>query len=132
MYGTRDAPQIWAGEVSKALESLSFTRSVLQPSVYFHREREMVVIVHVDDVLCSGTAKNCEWLYNSLRHKYDLKSSVLHPGSNDEGRYLNRRIRWVGAEIELEGDDKHAKVLLHGWVMPQSKTGGYTHREELD
>jgi hypothetical protein len=122
MYGTRDAPQIWAAEVSKALESLSFTRSVLQPSVFFHREREMVVVVHVDDFLCSGTEKDCEWLYSSLKSKYDLKSSVLHPGSSDEGRYLNRRIRWVGAEIELEGDDKHAKVLVDEWGMSQSKT----------
>jgi hypothetical protein len=90
MYGTRDAPHIWAGYESKALESLAFERSVLQPAVYYHRVREMVVIVHMDDVLCSGAAKDCEWLYTSLIAKYDLKCSLLHPGSRDEGRYLNR------------------------------------------
>ena len=121
MYGTRDAPQIWAGEVSKALESLGFACSVLQPSVFVHRGREMLVIVHVDDFLCSGTEADCKWLYDALRKKYDLKSTILYPNTQEEGRYLNRRIRWVGTEIEIEGDEKHAKLLIDEWGMSQCK-----------
>ena len=121
MYGTRDAPQIWAGEVARALATLGFERSVLQPSVYHHRVREMIVIVHVDDFMCSGTEMDCKWLYDSLRAQYDLKHTLLHPGSSEEARYLNRRVRWVGQEIEIEGDDKHVKVLQDEWGMAQCK-----------
>jgi hypothetical protein len=81
----------------------------------------MLIIVHVDDFLCSGTEEDCMWLYDSLHKKYDLKSALLRPGSTEEGRYLNRRIRWVGNEIEIEGDDKHTKVLLDEWGMSQCK-----------
>ena len=121
MYGTRDAPQIWAGEVAKALECLGFERSVYQPSVYFHRAREMIVTVHVDDFLCSGAVEDLKWLYESLRAKYDLKKVIIGPGSNEEARYLNRRLRWVNNELELEGDDKHSRVLLTEWGMTECK-----------
>ena len=121
MYGARDAPQLWAGEVAKALECLGFERSVYQPSVYFHRAREMIVTVHVDDFLCSGAAEDLKWLYESLRAKYDLKKVIIGPGSNEEARYLNRRLRWVNDELELEGDDKHSRVLLTEWGMTECK-----------
>ena len=121
MYGTRDAPQIWAAEVARALATFGCERSVHQPSVYFHRSRQMVIIVHVDDFLCSGTENDCKWLYDSLKAKYDLKHTLLHPNSNEEARYLNRRVRWVGLEIEIEGDDKHAKVLQDEWGLAQCK-----------
>jgi hypothetical protein len=121
MYGTRDAPQIWASEVAMALEGLGFERSVNQPSVYFHRVREIVVAIHVDDFLISGTVADLEWLYVALRVKYDLKRTLLTPGSTKEARYLNRRIRWVNDSIELEGDEKHAKVLLREWGLVECK-----------
>jgi hypothetical protein len=121
MYGTRDAPQIWAGEVARVLTILGFERSVLQPSVYFHRVRQMIVIVHVDDFMCSGSELDCKWLYDSLKAQYDLKHTLLHPGSSEEARYLNRRVRWVGQEIEMEGDDKHVKVLQDEWGMTQCR-----------
>ena len=114
-------PQNWAGEVAKALDCLGFERSVYQPSLYFHRAREMIVTVQVDDFLCSGAVDDLNWLYESLRAKYDLKKDIIGPGSTKEARYLNRRLRWVRDELELEGDDKHTKVLLTEWGMVECR-----------
>ena len=122
LYGTRDAPQIWGGEVKKTLESMGFSASVHQPSVFHHKARGMVVVVHVDDFLCSGEEKDLEWLYDTLRQKYDLKKSVLESSSDDiMVRYLNRTIRWTTEGLELEGDEKHEEMLKKEWGMEHCK-----------
>jgi hypothetical protein len=121
MYGTRDAPQIWACEVQGALESFGFIKSVFQPSVYFHREKNMIITVHVDDFLVSGELSDLDWLYDSILSKYDLKRSVLTKDVPCESSYLNRSIRWTGESFEIEGDRKHAQLLKHEWGMESCK-----------
>ena len=54
LYGTRDGPQIWQQEVNNSLRKLGFQRSVFQPSVFTNKTRCLVVVIHVDDFLCSG------------------------------------------------------------------------------
>ena len=58
MYGTRDAPQIWHEEVEKAMRDLGFELSSLHSSVFYHRIRNVIVVIHVDDFLCSGKIKD--------------------------------------------------------------------------
>ena len=99
MYGTRDAPQIWQNEVRGALEALGLAVSVLQPSLYYHRERELVISVHVDE--CSGRVEDLEWLYQGLKAKYDLKREVLRPEGGGEGKYLNRVLRWTSEGLQI-------------------------------
>ena len=41
LYGMFDASQIWQQEVSTPLTELGFHRSVIQPSVFIHKTREM-------------------------------------------------------------------------------------------
>ena len=101
MYGTRDAPKIWRDQVQEALEELGFITSVLHPSVYFCRERGLVIIVHVDDFLCSGEASELEWLFENLRRKYEMSRTMIGEGFEQEGKYLNRLIRWTRQGIEF-------------------------------
>jgi hypothetical protein len=121
MYGTRDAPQIWQNEVKHSMEAIGFVMSSLQPSVYYHREKCMLVIVHVDDFLCSGEVMDLEWLYEALKRKYDLKKKILNPSERTEVKYLNRTVRWTSGGIEMEGDQKHGDILMKEWGMEQCK-----------
>ena len=66
MYGTRDAPQIWQAVVRETMERLGFQVSVLHPAIYYHREKGIRVIAHVDDFLCTGDERTLRWLYNEL------------------------------------------------------------------
>ena len=85
MYGTRDAPQIWAKEVQKVMEGLGFAISMFQPSVY-HPSKDLNVVVHVDDFLCSGEMKELEWLYDNLAQKFELKKSLIMKDSETRGQ----------------------------------------------
>ena len=86
MYGTRD-PQIWAKEEQKVMENLGFVISVLQPSVCYHPSKDLIVVVHVDDFLCSGEVKELEWLFDNLAQKFELKKSLIKKDSEQEVKY---------------------------------------------
>ena len=119
MYGTRDAPQIWQEEVEKAMRNLGFELSILHSSVFYHRIRNVIVVIHVDDFLCSGKIEDLQWLYESVKEKYDLKYTILSRDSKREVKYLNRTIRWTPRGVELDGDEKHVKILQKEWAMDQ-------------
>ena len=39
MYGTRDAPKIWSKTVKRMMIKMGFQPSMVQPSLYIHKER---------------------------------------------------------------------------------------------
>ena len=55
LYGTRDAPQVWLEELGSTLQDMGFKASLHLPGLYYHKGREVMMVKHVDDLLCSGT-----------------------------------------------------------------------------
>ena len=94
MYGTRDAPQIWQGVVEAKMRSLGFELSYFHPSVYRHKQREILVIAHVDDFMCLGKDADLRWMFNALKSEYNLKMELLSAESGDSHsvKFLNRTI----------------------------------------
>ena len=121
MYGSRDAPQIWQSEVKAQMTALGFAVSVLQPSVYFHNSCGLYVVAHVDDFLCSGEEQHLDWLHDQLRQQYDLTVTKMGSDHEKETKYLNRTLRWTQEGIQLEGDPKHADMVLNEWGMNDCK-----------
>ena len=58
MYGTRDAPAVWQEEIRALVTSMNFTQSRINPCVYYNRERDLRVNVHVDDFWLPGWKRN--------------------------------------------------------------------------
>ena len=61
--------------------------------------------------------------WGSLQNEFELKYEVLGNGVGDvpEAKFLGRTIRWKSHGIEIEGDNKHVKILLEEWDMMNSK-----------
>lgn len=70
--------------------------------------------MHVDDFLCAGPLANLDLLCKSMGKKYDLKKRVLSETGEQEGRYLNRVVGWMGGG---ECDPEHAQLLISEWGM---------------
>ena len=123
MYGTRDAPQVWYEEVRRLMVGLGFTQSLINPCLYFHSERTVRVLVHVDDFLCTGTESNLECLGTKVAEKFKIKRQMLGMKNNPFGEltFLGRSIRWKRHGIEVEGDTKHVEALIKDWGMEQAK-----------
>ena len=54
MYGTRDAPMIWASEVRAAMEKVGFKQCTTNPCVFKHFDWDIEAVTHVDDFLLVG------------------------------------------------------------------------------
>ena len=82
LYGTRDAPQLWGAEVQRVMLLLGLRPSVLQPSVYIHDEKQIMVVVHVDDFLCTGDGEALKQLCSDLSQKFEIKKKYLKCASS--------------------------------------------------
>ena len=95
LYATRDASMNWQEEVSKCMMRWGFEIWRYNPCMYYHPIREMRCLVHGDDFVCVGDAKDLKWLEGCLKERFEIKSRTmgLKGGESREERILNRVIR---------------------------------------
>ena len=114
MYGLREAPAIWQSVVQDIMCKLGFEACVTVPCVYYHEDRDLVVVAHVDDFLVSGPHGELERLKAEIQAFYDCEGDILgdDPGDKKELSFLGRSLRHTAAGIEWEGDSKLIKAFL--------------------
>jgi hypothetical protein len=119
LYGTRDAPLAWLTVVKSDMKEMGFNECKVTNGVFTHPERDLRVVVHVDDFLLSGDDHQLQWFRDHLTKKYELKVQVAGWGREDhkELSFLGRVIRLTPSGIELEGDGKHVGLLEEEWGM---------------
>lgn len=124
MYGTRDAPQIWQEEVRNKMQSIGFVSSKVSPCVYFHKQKGIWSLAHVDDFIAVGAKSQLNWLREELGRTYPLKGKMLGPGSDEssEVEFLGRRIAWESEGLKYYSDPKHIDVMLSEWGMSECRT----------
>ena len=123
MYGTRGAPHVWQKVVKRVMTSLGFAMNPIHPCVYYHAERDILVVTHVDDFLCSGSREDMRWMTKEIAKEFEIKSETVgsQAGEVREAPFLGRTIRWSEEGYEYEGNQKHAKILLDEWNMNDAK-----------
>ena len=87
MYGTRDAPQMWAEVVLSNLNSTGYKQRSSQPAVCHHPAKSVIIVVHVDDFSCTGEPVDAEEIYEHLAKQFDLKKSVISLEDEREATY---------------------------------------------
>ena len=58
MYGTRDAAQNWEEEYCEALINMGFSHGQSSPCVFYHKKRNLRVVVHGDDFTALGSPEH--------------------------------------------------------------------------
>ena len=126
MYGTRDAPMVWRGEVKKAMKALGFVGSTSSPCVYRHRTLDLVVCTHVDDFLACGAQKDLQWFKCGVAKVFEIKGEILGtgPGEKLEIQYLKRRIAITPDGLTYEAGSKHVPLILAEMGMEACKPVG--------
>ena len=80
LYGTRDAAKAWQETLSAHLVNIGFTRGVWHPSVFYHPDRQIKILVHGDDYASSDTPQQMEWLKEEHSKAYEIKTQRLGLG----------------------------------------------------
>ena len=97
MYGARDAAQNWESAYAEFIESIGFTRGKASSCVFWHKDRELRVVVHGDDFTILGWEKELDWFKAQVAKGFDYKHrGRIGPGEKDEKsiRILNRVVEW--------------------------------------
>jgi hypothetical protein len=90
LYGLIEASRLWNEELTKTLIAAGFTQSVMDPCLYIHKEKNLLLCVYVDDLLLSyQLPEDLQWLSDVLESKY----GAPRVQSGDTVDYLNIRIR---------------------------------------
>ena len=116
MYGTRKAADGWHCEYAGQLvNTLGFEVGDASACVFFHKNRDLKVSVHGDDLTAVGEKKHLDWYKLELEKLYELKETArLGPGPTDdkEATVLNRVVRWTADGLEYEADPRQQEKLL--------------------
>ena len=109
MCGTQDAPMIWHDHLQKTLVDMKFKESVTLPGVFQHETRDILLRVHVDDLLCNDLLR----LKLQLLKEYELETKLI--GDDDDMEktavYLGRTLEWREDGLGVRPDRRRALTV---------------------
>ena len=75
IYGEASAPVRWEITLAEWLEAVGFDRGLNEPAVYYHAERDLLVLTFVDDLLIDidGFESDIKWFVAELEERFDCK-----------------------------------------------------------
>ena len=84
---------------------------------------DIIVAVHVDDLLCVGGRSDLEWLRQKMEAKYEIKCNIIGPDADQDrcGSYLGRNLVMCKNGVTWEPDAKHVDQLLQENGMTDCK-----------
>ena len=71
-YGTRDAGALWEECYARALVDLGFTRGKGCPTCFFHKQKQISVVVHGDDFVILANDAEINWLESELAKHFEI------------------------------------------------------------
>ena len=70
MYGTRDAAQNWSDTYVRLMEKIGFTKGTSCPCAFWHKMKEIRVVVHGDDFTALGWEQQFEWFWQKMLEQF--------------------------------------------------------------
>ena len=77
LYGTRDAPQLWAKHVCGTLRDLGYQETKGAPGVFWNPTTGVELVLHVDDFLVGGEEQALQVLTDKSQAVYELKATII-------------------------------------------------------
>jgi len=73
IYGLKQSPHAWYGRIHQYLLSNSFSRSDADHSLFIHYDRQVILLLYVDDlVLGAPTLNQIDWIRTKLNQEFDM------------------------------------------------------------
>ena len=97
------------------VDKLEFEASAGNPCFFYLQARDLRVVVHGDNITGEGEEEELEWLEAELSVEWLIvREAMIGPEADDtkEATTLNRVMRFTSEGVELEGDIRHAEILI--------------------
>ena len=96
IYGEASAPVRWESTIAPWLEEQGFVRGANERSVFYNEERDLLLLLYVDDVLADGAKKDVEWIFDLLEERFECKDA--------EKLTKDTPLDYLGIDIHTNGD----------------------------
>ena len=74
LYGLKQAGRNWSLLLKEFLLSIKFTQSLADPCLYIHHERQIYLLVYVDDIPAAARSnKQLDWFFKELNTRFNAK-----------------------------------------------------------
>ena len=79
LYGLKKAPRDWYGRIDSFLMSLDFTKSKVDPNLYYKviEDEPMILLLYVDDLFLTGNGKQIVECKKKLTEEFEMKDLGL-------------------------------------------------------
>ena len=116
LYGTQEAAANWEAEYASTLENLGFTRGTSSACIFYHREHDIVLMVHGDDFFAVGGRSKLDTLEAGLRDQYECKTQRLgwSKGRCREAGVLGKTITLDADGLTVEADPALIDEAING------------------
>jgi hypothetical protein len=96
MYGTRDAVQNWEEAYSTFMTNVGFRRGKASPCMFYHKDRNLRVVLHGDGFTIVGLEKDLNWFQERIKERFEVKvRGRIGKGEDLKAiRILNRIVSW--------------------------------------
>ena len=85
MYGTRDAAKNWEREYQQTMAGLGFQAGKAMTPALWHKERDILAVVHGDDVTVLANQGEGGWMKGQLATRYNVRPNATPgPDSSDD------------------------------------------------
>ena len=65
IYGEVSAPKRWEDTIAPWFETMGFKRGDNERSCFYNAERDLLILLYVDDCLADGNAADVEWIFTA-------------------------------------------------------------------
>lgn len=114
--GQRNAAARFFDFLMEHLKVLNFVNTPLLPSLFKHKEKNVVVCSHVRDLIISGEQRELAWLVNELEKKFTLSGGELWPQADQDPempvRFLKRRHFFTPQGVVVAAHEKYVEELV--------------------
>ena len=136
MYGTRDAAQNWETEYREfMIKHCEFSQCRSTPCMFWHKERELRVVIHGDDFTVLGAHDNLMWFRKMIKERFEAKfRGMLGPSNKDDKQVtiLNRTVNWTREGITYKADHRHVEIIIKDLGLESAKSAATPCVEKKD
>jgi hypothetical protein len=131
LYGSCSAPARWESTFAtwlttpEAAGGPGFVRGDNEPSVYYHRGRDLLMVLYTDDQFVDGYRDDIEWYYSLLRQRFRIKEPQwLEPGKSIDHLGVQMFLTDSHVYLSMERYIRSMDVVLQrvGKVIPRRRT----------
>eukprot|EP00434_Breviolum_minutum_P036030 symbB.v1.2.031909.t1/scaffold3757.1/size50859/1 len=103
------------------------------PTIYRHQQRQMLMNVHIDDILLIGSTKDCEWFEEEFSKVLKMKKDgPCGVGDNPTGMYLKRELEFRNNEFYLRTNRKYVPKLAEMMEVTERRNKTLPYHPGLD